>query len=205
MNNTNRALNRTLLLISGTVLLAAGVVLAGLVLVPGWSDTWSEATSWIKETATSAISSTSVPPLAASWLYIALPAVALLLSALLLGFILDQGRGRTRTLLTSKETAARLPEESGTMEIDSAVAESAIGRRLDESPALASASVSGQRFSGGPALKITAVPAPTSTLSAAQRQIEETIRAWDVLIGHELPVLIHFKAGFGPNRSTRVR
>lgn len=205
MNNTNRTLNRALILVAGVVLLSAGVLIAGLALVPGWSDAWSAAAGWIKDTATSAVSSTTTPPLEASWLYVALPAAALLVSILLLGFILAQGRGRTSTLLTKKETATRLPGESGTVEVATAVAESAIGRRLDEAKALASSSVSGHRFSGGPALKITAVPAASATLSAAQLHIEETIRAWDALIGHELPVLIHFKTGFGPTRSSRVR
>ncbi|GAA4376529.1 hypothetical protein [Paeniglutamicibacter cryotolerans] len=206
MNNTNRALNRALLLITGAVLLSTGILLVGVAFVPRWSDAWSAAAHWVKDTAASAVSSTTPPQLEASWLYIALPAAALIVSILLLAFIVAQGRGRTSTLLTSKETAAGLPRESGAVEVASAVAESAIGQRLENPKILASYSVSSHRFASGPALKIIAVPAPSSTLSlsAAQLHIEETIRAWDLLIGRELPVLIHFKAGFGPTRISRV-
>ena len=207
MNNTNRALNRFGVFVFGLVLVAVGTAAALAVAVPDWFDGWKAASSAVEEQSPRVIRTTTVEVLGQSWLLALIPAICILLIVLLIAFIVRQGNGRTAILLTESVTApADDPGAGGSVTVDAKVAERVIQHALDEYPALVSSTVSTYRVGRVPALKITANVRRGVSPRVVRAFIDETLVAWDAVLGREVPVLIQLNAGLATRiaKTTRV-
>lgn len=194
MNNTNRVLNRIFLFVVGVILLAGGAGAVGLAVVPEWSTTWKRSAPTINGTIVSALRNTAAVA-DRSWIFVAVPIGAVVLIVLLLVFIFRQGHGGTRALLTEREAASGTNLTDGSVVIDAAVAEEVIGDALARSGGLLSSNVSTYRVRGRAAMKITATARRGVSPKETQRFVEETVTAWDAVLGREVPVLVHINAG----------
>ena len=201
MNNTNRALNRTLLIVVGLVVAALGAAAVALATVPAIADAWREGAPGVLDAVSSALVATPFGDTGHSWLWIALVAVLLTAVLLLIRFIARQGHGRTGDLV-SRETSAT---DAGRVSIDSAVAEQSLAAALASRPEIVASRVSTYRVGGRPVLKVSA----TARRGVSPRELTETIegfiRSWDDLLGIEIPVLVQISGGFRTRVSTSTR
>lgn len=200
MNNTNRALNRSLVLLVGLILLAAG---AGAFLVGTNSsirDGWSAAASRTQVSIDSALATPAVTRNGPGWLSIAALLALLLLIVLLLVFMFRQGRGHTRRLFQERTTGG------GQTVIDAALAEQALEDSLTGRPELVTASVSTYTVRHAAVLKIAVTCRRGVSSRHVSTLIEARLRALDTLLGAETPALIQIGGGIRTRlaKSTRL-
>jgi hypothetical protein len=200
MNDTNRALNRLVIVACGLVLLVVGVAAAAVALIPavrdGWATSADGATRWVS----ARLQQTPLGDTGVSWV---MPAVLVLLVVgviLLIVFIARQGGGHTGTAVSERTS------ERGTTVIDSAVAEHALQDALAGRPEFVATRVSTYRVRRTPVLKVSVTCRRGVSPKAAATVVEERLRALDELLGRELPALIQVSGGFRARitRSTRL-
>lgn len=194
MNNTNRALNRLALLLVGLLLVLVGAAVAAAVLVPDWLERWRTEASRIQDGLVDVTGSTALAGTGHSWLLAAVVAVCLLVIVLLAVGVLRQGHGQTRTLfaMTRSRSEGGAP---GTVTVDGHVAEQAIGETLDGYPGLVSARVTTYLVRTTPTLVITGMVRRGVSPHDARVFIDETVLAWDAVLGREIPVVIQLNSG----------
>jgi hypothetical protein len=187
MNDTNRGLNRALLVITGLVLLALGGAVAVAAAVPEWARGWATASTTVGDWLAGAVASTPVAVNGHSWLLIAGGALAVIAAVLLVVFVVRQGRGHTRTLATRSD--------EGEVAVDAGVARSVIEAALAANPGIVSSSVSAYRVRSTPALKIAVSVRRGASPTDIREYIDGVVTQWDALLGTETPVLITVAAG----------
>ena len=195
MNNTNRALNRMGILLVGLVLLVVGAGAAAAASVPDWLDAWKTASSTVADRSSDVVADTAIAPGGGSWLLVVVVAACVVLIALLAVFALRQGRGRTRALFSERVEATAADGVAGSVTIDGKVAEQAIQHALDGHPSLTSSSVDTFLVKRTPVLRITANVRRGVSPHSVRTFVDETVAAWDGLLGREIPVLVQINAG----------
>jgi hypothetical protein len=205
MNTTNRALNRAGLLLVGLVLLAVGAAAVVFAAVPELLTACSRATADLGDRAARLVRTTDVDALGGSWLYLATAAACVLLIVLLVVAVLRQGQGHARALVTEEAATSDADSLGGAVVIDGRVAEQAIQDALDGHPGLLSSSVSTWSVRGVPTLKVVARVRRGVSPDVVRASVDETVAAWDALLGRETPVFVHITTGLaGSSRTTRV-
>lgn len=198
MNTTNRALNRTGILLLGLVLLALGAAVALAALVPGglafWRDGAASAESWLADVLVATPLGTS----GHSWLLIALAAAGVLAIVLLLVFVFRQGGGSTRTLV-------RDAGDIGVSTIDVGVAESAIVAALEAYPGIVSTHVSSHRLRRSTVMRIRVNARRGTSPRDIREYVDTVVGRWDALLGRELPVLVTISAGIASRFSATTK
>ncbi|KRC47355.1 hypothetical protein ASE16_18840 [Leifsonia sp. Root227] len=148
MNNTNRALNRTVLAIAGLVSLAIGASIVWMLVDPNartiWRSTGGTVTSWADDVFGRPLWAGTTLSLAA---VIAL-VVALVLVVLLIAFASRQGGGSTGTVLRARS-------DDGEISIDTAIPSALLAERLADVPGVATLTVSAYRVRRQSTLKLT--------------------------------------------------
>ncbi|XAS64376.1 hypothetical protein VUN84_01435 [Micrococcaceae bacterium Sec5.8] len=203
MNGTPRILNRIILGLLGLAFSGLGVLLILLASVPavavwwhGWAaGTWSNWRDLFERT--------RIPGGTGSWLWTVLVLALLLVTAAMVAWVAQQGKGRAG-LLVSEEDPGDVP---GNVRIGSGVAEQALRAALADRPDLAGATVGTYEFRGEPTLKIRVQPRQGVAPHRLAAEVSALVEALDVALGKRPPVLIHIVAGarsrFG--RAERVR
>lgn len=203
MNNTPRTLNRILIGLLGLKLLAIGVLLVALAAVPGAGAWWRSWSAGVWQPVRGLLESTRSPGQQESWLWLVATFVLALVTALMVAWLAQQGKGRTG-LLIAEEDPGDVP---GDVRIGSAVAEQCLRAALADRPDLAGATVVTYEFKGEPALKIKVHPRQGVAPHVLAADIAGLVDALDAVLGKRTPVLIHLAAGartrFG--RAERVR
>ena len=206
MNNTNRALNRLGLLLLGLVLLAIGSAAAVAAANPDWFERWQSLATTVETASNDVVAATTLDGLGQSWLLILIPVLALLLIVLLLAFAFRQGQGHARALVTEKVTPnTEQPSTGGSIVVEGKVAEQAIRQALDSHPEIVSSSVSTYLVAKTPALRITTQVRRGASPQVVRAYIDETVTAWDGLLGREVPVLIQINGGFATRTAKASR
>ena len=200
MNDTNRALNRLIIIACGLLLLVLGAAAAAVALIPVVRDRWASAADDVTRQVSTWLQQTPLGDTGVSWV---MPAVLVLLVVaviLLIVFIARQGGGHTGTAVTERTS------ERGTTVIDSAVAEHALQDALAARPEFVATRVSTYRVRRTPVLKVSVTCRRGVSPKAAATVVEERLRALDELLGRELPALIQVSGGFRARvtRSTRL-
>jgi len=200
MNNTNRGLNRTLIMVVGLVLLAAGALVLALSFVPAFGERWSDTAPQVSSSVSGVLVDTPLGDTGSSWLWIGVIVVLLVVAALLVAFIARQGRGHTRRLLTQPST------DNGSTVVESAVAEQLMTQSLADRPELVSSHVSTYRVRGASVLKISVTCRRGVSPTDVTTIINQRLRALDGLVGTEVPALIQISGGFRARttKSTRL-
>ncbi|MBG6213220.1 MAG: hypothetical protein LH475_01865 [Cryobacterium sp.] len=201
MNNTNRALNRSVVFVAGLLLLAAAALLGVLATQTAVQQAWSSVTDSTRATVTSWLQATPLAGTMHSWLWIVALAFLVAVVVLLLTFILRQGRGHVGRLI-SEQTM-----DSGTTQIDSAVAEQALRQALSEHPEFLSTRISTYRVMRAAVLKVSVTCRRGTSPTDVVRIVEEALNALDALLGLRIPALVQISGGFRvrSSRTTRIR
>ena len=200
MNNTNRALNRGVLVVVGLLLLAVAAVLALLATQTTTQQAWTSVAETARRTVSGWFQATPLSGTQHSWLWIVALALLLAVVSGLLGFILRQGGGHSGRLISEQR------EDSGSTEVDSAVAEQALQQALGEHPEFLSTRVSTYRVARAAVLKVSVTCRRGTSPSDVVGIVEEALIALDALLGLRIPALLQISGGFRvrTSRTTRI-
>jgi hypothetical protein len=201
VNNTNRALNRSVIFVTGLVLLAIAALLGLLATQVTVQDAWASVTDRVGATADGWLQATPLGDTQNSWIWILVLALLLAVIGLLLSFILRQGRGHSGHLISEHTT------DWGTTQIDSAVAEQALQDALGDRPEFMSTRVSTYRVARDAVLKISVTCRRGTSPTEVVRIVEQALLALDELLGLRMPALLQISGGFRVRTShtTRIR
>jgi len=199
MNNTNRPLNRLLILVVGLVLLVVGTAAAAAVLIPAVRDAWKNMSSSVTDQVTTWLQQTPLGDTGVSWIMPALLVLAVIAVILLIVFIVRQGRGHTGI-------AVREPtSEHGATVVEAAVAEHALQDAIGARPEFVASHVSTYRVKRTPVLKISVTCRRGVSPKDAAAIVEDAVRALDLLLGRPLPALVQISGGFRARVTSTTR
>jgi len=199
MNNTNRALNRALILVVGLLTLLAGAALVAITTLPVIRADYRASAPRVHGELTGWFKTIPLAETGTSWGWILILAALVLIVVLLLIFIFRQGHGHDDTLLREDTTPG------GATVIDSDVAEQAIQHDLDGRPELLASHVSTYRVRRTAVLKVSVTCRRGESPRQLAEQIENTLTALDTLLGRHIPALIQISGGFRARLSRRTR
>ena len=199
MNNTNRALNRSVIFLGGLVLLAVAAVLGLLAAQATFQDAWTSGTDRAGATADDWLQATPLGDTQTSWIWIVVLALLLAVVGLLLRFILQQGHGQSGHLLSEHTT------DWGTTEVDSTVAEQALQNALGERPEFLSTRVSTYQVARDAVLKISVTCRRGTSPTDVVLIVEQALLAFDELLGLRIPALLQISGGFRVRTSRNAR
>ncbi|MCU1407785.1 MAG: hypothetical protein JWQ43_4088 [Glaciihabitans sp.] len=200
MNSTNRGLNRAFILLVGLVLLAIGAGAVAIASVPTVTAGYNSTAPDVSANISALLVSTPLAQTGSSWLWLVLIVVFVVAIVLLLMFILRQGNGHTRTLISEPAT------ENGQTQVHAAVAEQLLQEALAGRPELVSSHVSTYRVRGEAVLKVSVTCRRGVSPADVQRLVDERLASLDALLGVELPALLQISGGFRTkvNSATRL-
>ena len=200
MNNTNRALNRSVVFAAGLLVLAAAALLGLLATQTAVQDAWTATAGTARTTVAGWLQATPLAGTEHSWLWIVALALLAAVVGLLLNFILRQGRGHSGRLISEQTT------HWGSTQVDSTVAEQALQHDLGERPEFLSTRVSTYRVARDAVLKISVTCRRGTSPTDVVHMVEQALRALDELLGLRIPALVQISGGFRvrSSRSTRI-
>ena len=200
MNNTNRALNRGLVLAAGLLMLAAAALLGLLATPTAITDAWSAAADSVCTTVAGWLQATPLAATGNSWLWIIALALLAAIVGLLLGFVVRQGRGHSGRLISEQTT------DWGSTQVDSAVAERLLQEALGGRAELLSTRVSTYRVAREAVLKVSVTCRRGTSPTEVVRIVEQALTALDDLLGLRIPALLQISGGFRvrSSRTTRI-
>lgn len=206
MNSTNRGLNRLLILVIGLVLTGLGAAALAVVTVPFVADWWRDnrdavldtITGWFAWNPFAAVPGVETDRGAAP---VVVPIIGIVLlvvaAALLLAFVLRQGRGRT-------DVVHRAPADHGDVILEADVAAHALGDALNGTAAFSAVRVSAWQVGRERALKVAVTCARGVSPRTAVETVSAAARSLDSLLGVELPILVEVGGGFRAAKPKRV-
>ena len=198
MNNTNRAANRTLILLVGLVLLVVGAAAAVLGVVSDYRDAFTSVAPSVQQNVADFMDGA---PLAGTvtWWHIAALALIVLVVVLLVIFIFRQGHGHTGRFVRDNKTA------TGETIIDSRVAEQLMLESLTDRPELVSCRVTTYLVKDTPVLKVSALARRGVSPVAIVTLVEDRLAALDQLLGSHVLASVHVSGGFRVKASSSTR
>jgi flagellar basal body-associated protein FliL len=199
MNSTNRASNRLLILIVGLFLVVAGAAAAAVVLIPVVRDTWKAIAGDVNAQVASWLQATPLGDTGVSWIMPAVLVVLALAVILLIVFIVRQGRGHTRTVLSEGTS------EHGRTEIDASLAANALEDAIGSRPEFIASHVSAYRVRRTPVLKVAVTCRRGVSPKDAADIVDGAVRALDELLGRPLPALVQISGGFRARTGSSTR
>jgi hypothetical protein len=151
MNDTNRALNRAVLLLAGLVLTVLGGAAAAAAAVPAIASTWSTAGSYVVDAFGAAADSTRIDGASLSWVAIAAVAVLVATAAVLIWALTTLVSRRSKTVLRSGGQQTPL----GRVIVTEAFAADAVKSSLARQPDVIAASVTAHSVRDQPVLHVS--------------------------------------------------
>lgn len=199
MNNTNRGLNRLLILLIGLVLIALGASAIAVGAVPSVRSAWRDSVPRARSTVSGWFVAAPVPGISTSWWWIAILATLVLIVVALIVFILRQGHGHTNRLVRDA------PTDHGATVIDSRVAEQLMQNALDGHPQLVASHVSTYLVKRAPVLKVST----TARRGVSPREVleiaESALASLDQLLGRPVLASVQVSGGFRARVTSTTR
>ncbi|MET4702823.1 hypothetical protein [Frigoribacterium sp. UYMn621] len=199
MNNTNRALNRVVIVLVGVLLLGVGGAAIAVGSIPTVSSTWKDLAPGVRANLSSFFASAPLAGTTIDWWWIAVLAALAVIVILLLAFIFRQGHGHTGRFVDDAATS------EGSTIVDSKVAEQLVQDALDGHPELVSSHVSTYRVRRTPVLKVSA----TARRGVSPRDIVDTVEtaldSLETLLGHPVLASVQVSGGFRARLSSTTR
>ncbi|MCS5723052.1 hypothetical protein N1028_13345 [Herbiconiux sp. CPCC 203407] len=199
MNSTNRVANRLLVLIVGLLLVVVAAAAAAAVLIPTVRDAWKAIAGDVNAQVASWLQATPLGDTGVSWIMPAVLVVIVLAVILLVVFIVRQGRGHTRTVLSERTS------EHGRTEVESALAANALEDAIGSRPEFIASHVSAYRVRRTPVLKIAVTCRRGVSPKDAADIVDDAVRALDELLGRPLPALVQISGGFRSRTGSSTR
>jgi hypothetical protein len=192
MNNTNRAMNRILLALSGLALLATGTLAAAAGLVPDIRAVWSSAANALLEKWRSLAATAPAPEPVGTWWALAVPVLMLLGAAASIFWLARQGGGRTGVAAQEDDGG------QGTTAVDVSFLAAAVQEAVKGNRAVAGSSLTAWRRSKGSttgALRLTLQARKGASPRELADLAEELVAGIDALLGHRTTVLVRIADG----------
>lgn len=191
MNNTNRALNRIVLIIVGIVLVALGAAVVTVFVWPQAADYWKGASeagrSWLENAA----SATATGATVLSGLAIGILVLIVFLVVLLIVILTRLGGGRTRTVLrgTGSENSV------GRVHIHAGFVSDAIQHTLQNRDDILFSSVTASDVRKQPVLHVSVTPRQNTSPKQVLDDVDRLVSNLATLTGEEVPTYISIHSG----------
>ncbi|SDQ30589.1 hypothetical protein [Microbacterium sp. cf332] len=191
MNNTNRAVNRTILLILGLVLVAIGAgVIAGAA-VPAAADAWTSFGSGAEEWAKQAWDATTIAGTSLTWLAVGVLAALALLVVLLIVLIVRSIHGRRRTSLRATGSESDL----GRITVTEGFAADALKNALADRDEILSARVTANDIKHEPVLHVSVTARQNTSPVHVAETVERLVANLGTLTGQKVTAYISIHSG----------
>jgi len=191
MNNTNRAVNRTILLILGLVLVAIGGGIVTSAVWPAAAETWTNIGSGAEGWAQQAWDATVIAGTGLTWVAVAALAALLVLVVLLIMLVVRSIHGRRRTPLRASGAESDL----GRVTVTEGFASDALKNALGERDEILSARVTANDIKHEPVLHISVTPRQNTSPVQVAETVERLVANLGVLTGQKLTAYISVHAG----------
>ncbi|WP_341952714.1 hypothetical protein [Salinibacterium sp. TMP30] len=191
MNNTNRFLNRALILVVGVMLLAMG---AGIVVVFVWSTAaqwWTTTSAYAHTWLDDAITRTTIGNTTANWVAFGSLAAVTLLIVLLIVALTRLGGGRTNAFI---RTGGK-DSPDGRIVIDTAFASDALLKSLDQRPEILFGRVSAASVRRKPMLHVSITPRQNTSPRQVTDDVERLLDNLAALTGQQMPTYVSIHSG----------
>ena len=191
MNNTNRAVNRTVLLILGLVLLAIGGGVVTAAAVPAAAQAWDTTGQGLQEWATQAWDSTQIAGSQLTWVAVGVLAALVLLVVLAIVLIARSVRGRRRTALRATGGANSL----GRITVTEGFASDALKNALADRDEILSAKVTANDVKHEPVLHVSITPRQNTSPLQVAETVDRLVTSLASLTGQQLTTYISVHSG----------
>lgn len=191
MNTTHRALNRTLILLTGLLALASGAALVWASLSAVAAQVWAGVWSAAADAADVAQTSTRIGDGPISWAALGAVAVAVILVVLLLVPIGMLAHRRSRTVLRSAETDAA----PGRVVVREGFAADAVTRTLARRGDILSTRVVADAVRDEPVLHVAVTPRPSASPREIADHVADVGARLDALLDRPTRTYISLHAG----------
>ncbi len=192
MNETNRGLNRAILLVVGLILFAAGAAAAAAALWPWVGTAWSEGLasgiSWMHDAADRTRVTDDATP---SWFVLAVLAVLVILVVLAVVVIARLGGGRSATVVR----VDGFDGELGPITIRDGLASDAITRSLSRREEVLASRVTARRVGGSDVLHVSVTPRQSTSPREVAVTTGRLVDNLAVLTGTRTPTYISIHSG----------
>ena len=191
MNNTNRAPNRTLLLVIGLLLLGLGTLGVTIVTWPSAADVWAQAGegsgSWMQQ----ASETTRIAGSGVTWIAVgAVAAIIVVIALLVLALVSVSGR-RSKTVVRS--TGSQNP--LGRVTVTEGFVSDALTTSLSARDDILATHVTANDIRHEPVLHVAVTPRQNTDPRVLVDQIDQLLRNLSTLTGQETSAYVSVHAG----------
>lgn len=191
MNNTNRAVNRTVLLILGAVLLVIGGGIVTSAVWPAAADTWTSvgggAEGWLKQ----AWDATTIAGTSLTWVALGVLAALLVLVILLVVLIVRSIHGRRRTSLRATGSESEL----GRVTVTEGFASDALKNALDGRDEILSTRITASDIKHQPVLHVSVTPRQNTSPAQVADTVSRLVANLGTLTGQQLTAYVSIHTG----------
>jgi uncharacterized membrane protein len=186
MNNTNRALNRTILFIVGLVLLVLGGVAVTIASWPTAAEIWSQAAEGPADALAQAVEATRIAGGSVSWVGVGVvAAIVILIAVLVLALTSVSGR-RSRMVLRSSGTQNPL----GRITVTEAFVSDALKNSLAGRDEILSSQVTANDVKKRPVLHVAVIPRQNADPAKIVEHVDRLVENLAALTGEKTDTYI---------------
>ncbi|MDD7928742.1 hypothetical protein [Microbacterium thalli] len=191
MNNTNRAVNRTVLLLLGLVLIVVGGGIVAGAVWPAAADAWTSVGTGVEDWTKQAWDATAIAGTNLAWLAIGLLAALALLVVLLIVLIVRSIHGRRRTALRATGAESDL----GRITITEGFAADALKNALADRDEILTARVTANDIKREPVLHVSVTPRQNTSPLHVAETVGRLVDNLGILTGQQLVAYISIHTG----------
>jgi hypothetical protein len=193
MNNTNRALNRIVLLLIGIVFLLLGAAAVAVIAWPAAAEYWTRAGeasgAWIEQ----AIETTMIGATTLSWIALAVLALILLLVILLIVALLGT-IGGSRSHLVFRSNAQENP--LGRLMVEEGFVSDALKHSLGQRDEILFSNVTANDIRKQPVMHVSVTPRQNTSPRHVAEDVDQLVTNLAAMTGRDLPTFISIHSGF---------
>ncbi|MFI8631064.1 hypothetical protein ACIGEP_00530 [Microbacterium sp. NPDC077663] len=191
MNDTNRALNRTLLFLFGLVLVVAGGAAATAAAVPAVGETWTSSGSTVIDALRSASDATAIGGTTLSWAVIGATAVALIVAVVLIAAMTTLVSRRSKTVLRSSGSQNPL----GRVTVTESFAADAVKNSMSRQDDVVAASVTAHSVKDEPVLHVSVTARQGADPRRIVDHVDRLVDGLAAVTGTDTPAFVSVHGG----------
>ncbi|MCM3697552.1 hypothetical protein [Microbacterium oleivorans] len=191
MNDTNRALNRTLLFLVGLVLLIAGGAAATAAAIPAVGGVWTSSGSTVAAALRSSGDATAIGGTTLSWAVIGATAVAVLVAVILIAAMTTLVSRRSKTVLRSSGAQNPL----GRVTVTESFAADAVKNSLSRQDDVVAASVTAHTVKDEPVLHVSVTARQGADPRRIVDHVDRLVDGLAAVTGTDTPAFVSVHGG----------
>jgi hypothetical protein len=193
MNNTNRALNRIVLLLIGIVFLLLGAAAVAVIAWPAAAEYWTRAGeasgAWIEQ----AIETTMIGATTLSWIAVAVLALILLLVILLIVALLGT-IGESRSHMVFRSNGQENP--LGRLMVEEGFVSDALKHSLGQRDEILFSNVTANDIRKQPVMHVSVTPRQNTSPRHVAEDVDQLVINLAAMTGRDMPTFISIHSGF---------